>query len=193
MSRELRTSLLPGTHVSVGYCWQNSRSCHSEKCMTATSATSCRTRTPCSRAGAAPATAIYKEPGCRPALVRPATEEPAMRRESPGTSRREALFYGVGQPCLARGELANSAWFRNQAKEVTKPERGVTDLHSNLHRNGTAMLPGSDPGPSSHTRHSCATPQAAAPLGFRASLRVFDGFRPSSRLLVWARRAANPA
>src|SRR5436305_6009304 len=46
LCRELRTSPLPAAHVPVGYCWQHSRSCHSEKCMTVTPATSCRTRTP---------------------------------------------------------------------------------------------------------------------------------------------------
>src|SRR5947209_15611536 len=45
LCRELRTPPLPAAHVPVGYCWQHSRSCHSEKCMTVTSATSCRTRT----------------------------------------------------------------------------------------------------------------------------------------------------
>ena len=46
LCRELRTPRLPVTHVPVGYCWQHNRSCHSDKCMTVTPATSCRTRTP---------------------------------------------------------------------------------------------------------------------------------------------------
>jgi hypothetical protein len=45
LSRELRTPPLPETHVPVGYCWQNSRCGRSEECRTATSTTSCRTRT----------------------------------------------------------------------------------------------------------------------------------------------------
>ena len=45
LCRELRTPGLALTHVPVGYCWQHSRSCRSEECMTVTSATSCRTRT----------------------------------------------------------------------------------------------------------------------------------------------------
>src|SRR5262249_42743246 len=45
LCRELRTPPLPAAHVPVGYCWQHSRSCHSERSMTVTSATSCRTRT----------------------------------------------------------------------------------------------------------------------------------------------------
>ena len=46
LSRELGTPLLPEAHSPVGYCWQNSRCCRPLRGLsTATSTTSCRTRT----------------------------------------------------------------------------------------------------------------------------------------------------
>jgi len=46
LCRGLRTSPLPGTHASVGDCWQNSRCCHLlAKSNTVSATPSCRTRT----------------------------------------------------------------------------------------------------------------------------------------------------
>src|SRR5262249_2396314 len=46
LSRGLHTSPLPGTHASVGVCWQHSRCCHLlSKSNTVSATPSCRTRT----------------------------------------------------------------------------------------------------------------------------------------------------
>jgi len=46
LSRGLGTPPLPEAHLPVGYCWQNSRCCRPLRDLsTATSTTSCRTRT----------------------------------------------------------------------------------------------------------------------------------------------------